>query len=123
MKRHTLIFPALAAFCGLMITPMLRAQAPAAPAAQKLEHLTKELKLTPQQKTQLVPILESEAPKVDAIRGNASLTKMQKMQELKAVHDQNDPQVKSILSPDQYQKLQEIRQKEVETSIKKKLNY
>jgi outer membrane murein-binding lipoprotein Lpp len=42
-----------------------RAQSPQ--SMQKIEQLTTQLQLTPQQKTQLAPILEAEAPKVQAI--------------------------------------------------------
>ena len=31
---------------------------------------------------------------------------MQRAQQIKAIHQQNDPQMKAILSPEQYQKLQ-----------------
>jgi len=78
--------------------------------------------LTPEQKRQLIPILVPEAPKVEAIKADSSLTKIQKLEQLKAVHDQTDPQVKAILSPEQYQKLQGIRRQEVERVVEKKLN-
>ncbi len=67
-------------------------------------------------------MLQQEGPKVEAIKSDTSLTKMQKIQQLKAVHAQTDPQVRSILSPDQYQKLQDIRQKEIDQAIKKRMN-
>ena len=89
--------------------------------AQKFEALANQLALTPQQKRQLIPILAAEAPKVEAIRADSSLSKMQKLEQLKAVHDQTDPQVKAILSTQQYQKLQDIRRQEVEQVIKKKV--
>jgi Spy/CpxP family protein refolding chaperone len=31
------------------------------------------------------------------------------MQQVRAIHQQTDPQMKAILSPEQYQKLKEIR--------------
>jgi hypothetical protein len=84
--------------------------------------LATQLALTPEQKRQLIPILVAEAPKVQAIRADSSLTRIQKLEQLKAVHDQTDPQVKAILSPEQYQKLQGIRRQELERVIEKKLN-
>jgi hypothetical protein len=39
--------------------------------------------------------------------------------QLNVVHEQIDPQVRSILTPAQYQKLQEIRKKDVEQAIRK----
>jgi hypothetical protein len=59
---------------------------------------------------------------VEAIKGDLSLSKVQKLEQLKAVHAQTDPQVRSILSPEQYQKLKEIRHKEIEQAVKKKLD-
>jgi len=46
---------------------------------------------------------------VQAIKNDNSLSKMQKMQQLRLIHQQSDPQMKAILSPDQYKKLQQIR--------------
>jgi periplasmic protein CpxP/Spy len=119
MKSRVFLIPAL--FCAGLLSTIHTAQAQSPQA--KLEHLAKELKLTPQQKVQMLPILETEGPKVEAVRGDPSLTKLQKLEQLKAIHDQTDPQVKSILNPGQYQKLQEIRQKDVEQAIKKKKSY
>jgi len=77
----------------------------------KLEEIAQYLNLTPQQKGTILPILADEAPKVRAIKGDPSLSRMQKMQRIKAIHQQNDPQMKAILSPEQYQKLQAMRHK------------
>jgi len=83
------------------------------PGLQKFEQLATQLQLTPQQKNQLIPILKAEAPKVQAIKADTSLSKLQKMEQLKSVHDETDPQVRSILTPQQYQKIQEIRRTEI----------
>ena len=91
-------------------------------APQKFQRLAAQLALTPEQKRQLIPILLAEAPKVQAIKNDPSLTKMQKLQQLKAVHDQTDPQVRTILMPEQYQKLQEIRRQELQRAVEQKLN-
>lgn len=91
-------------------------------AAQKFEQLSAQLALTPEQKRQLIPILAAEAPKVQAIKADSSLTKIQKLEQIKAIHDETDPQVKTILSPEQYQKLQGIRRQELERVVEKKLN-
>ena len=100
MKRLMVTVPVLC--LSLLFTPIqiqiLHAQSPE--ATQKLEQLAKQLKLTPQQKLQIAPILESEAPKIKAITGDPGLSKVQKMEQLKGVHDQTDPQMKSILTPE-----------------------
>jgi hypothetical protein len=75
----------------------------------KAQAMAQELNLTPQQKEKVLPILAAEVPKVQAIKNDNSLSRVQKMQQLRAIHQQNDPQMKAILSPEQYQKLQQIR--------------
>ena len=81
--------------------------------AAKLQAISQQLSLTPQQKAKVLPILADEAPKVEAVKNNSSLSGMQKMQQLRAIHQQTDPQMKAILSPEQYQKLQKIRQQTI----------
>jgi Spy/CpxP family protein refolding chaperone len=81
--------------------------------AAKLEAISQQLNLTPEQKAKVLPILADEAPKVQAIKNDNSLSKIQKVQQLRAVHQQTDPQMKAILSPAQYQKLQAIRQQTI----------
>jgi hypothetical protein len=114
------MIPALAiGLCAVFTPAPLNAQSQK--AAQKFEQLATQLALSPEQKRQLIPILVAEAPKVRAIKADSSLTKIQKLQQIKAIHDQTDPQVKAILSPEQYQKLQGIRRQELERVAEKKL--
>jgi hypothetical protein len=91
------------------------------PSAQqksaKLEEIAQYLNLTPQQKEKILPILADEAPKVRAIKDDPSLSRMQRAQRIKAIHQQNDPQMKAILSPQQYQKLQAMRHKSLSDAI------
>jgi periplasmic protein CpxP/Spy len=75
----------------------------------KLEAISQQLELTPQQKVKILPILRDELPKVEAIKNDNSIGKIQKVQQIRAIHQQTDPQMKAILSPAQYQKLQAIR--------------
>ena len=83
------------------------------PLFQRLEAISQQLDLTPQQKVKILPILRDELPKVQAIKNDNSLTRMQKVQQIRAIHQQTDPQMKAILSPEQYQKLQAIRQQTI----------
>jgi Spy/CpxP family protein refolding chaperone len=57
---------------------------------------------------------------VEAIKSNSSLSNLQKVQQIKAVHQQTDPQMKAILSPAQYQKLQTVRQQAVREAMEKR---
>jgi Spy/CpxP family protein refolding chaperone len=85
--------------------------------AAKLEAISQQLNLTPEQKAKVLPILAEEAPKVQAIKNDNSLSRTQKMQQIRAIHHQTDPQMKAILSPEQYQKLQGIRQQAIKDAI------
>ena len=71
MKRFITTFSLVGLGMVLLLAVAAQAQAPAAPGAsgqgQKLEALAKQLNLTSQQKMQLLPILEADAPKIQAI--------------------------------------------------------
>jgi Spy/CpxP family protein refolding chaperone len=115
----------MALFFGIsmLMATMSSAQQKSAqqPSAQqksaKLEQIAQYLNLTPQQKDKILPILADEAPKVRAIKEDPSLSRMQRAQRIKAIHQQNDPQMKAILSPEQYQKLQAMRHKSISDAI------
>jgi Spy/CpxP family protein refolding chaperone len=114
MKNH--IRPIAAALCFgtfVLVAPTSFAQTKAA----KLQAISQQLNLTPEQKAKVLPILADEAPKVQAIKNDNSLSSMQKIQQIKAIHRQTDPQMKAILSPAQYQKLQAIRQQAIKDAI------
>jgi hypothetical protein len=122
MKHRKVILTVLAfGMCMLFVTTLAsQAQTQNSVQAQKLNMAVKQLNLSPEQKIKLMPILEDEAPKVEAIKANASLTNLQKMERLRALHEQTNPQVQTILSPQQYEQLQQIRQHELEQTIQKK---
>ena len=82
-------------------------------ALSKAEAIAQQLNLTPEQKVKILPILRDEVSKVNAIKNDNSLGKIQKMQQIRAIHQQTDPQMKAILTPAQYQKLQTIRQQAI----------
>jgi len=112
MKKHTyLVTSALSVAMFALLAPTSFAQKGA--AMQKAQAIAQQLNLTPQQKEKVLPILANEVPKVQAIKNDNSLSKIQKIQQLKAIHQQTDPQMKAILSPEQYQKLRTIRQQTI----------
>jgi uncharacterized protein HemX len=121
MKKFTARFAALALVLGLVVAIAAKSQAQEPAQAQKLQALAKQLNLSPEQKMKLMPILEADAPKIQAIKNNSSLGGLQKLEQMKAVHAQSDPQVKAILSPTQYQQLQQIRQQEIHEAMEKKM--
>ena len=68
--------------------------------------IAKQLHLTREQAKQLLPILDSELLKLQAIRNNPSLSGEERLQQLQVLLDQLEPQVKTILTPQQYAQLQ-----------------
>jgi periplasmic protein CpxP/Spy len=116
MKNHThFAISALLIATFALLTPVSFAQKGA--AMSKAQAIAQQLNLTPQQKEKILPILIDEAPKVNAIKNDNSLSKMQKMQQVRAIHQQTDPQMKAILSPEQYQKLKQIRIQAVRDAV------
>ena len=89
--------------------------------AAKLQAISQQLSLTPEQKAKVLPILADEAPKIQKIRNDNSLSKIQEIQQIKAVHQQTDPQMKAILSPAQYQKLKTIRLQAIKEATQKRV--
>jgi hypothetical protein len=120
MKKNLAQLAAVTLMFGLFVAVAPTAQAQAPAQAQKLQALAKQLNLSPEQKMKLMPILEADAPKLQAIKSNTSLGPLQKMEQLKAIHAQSDPQIKSILNPQQYDQFQQIRQQEIQQAIAKK---
>jgi periplasmic protein CpxP/Spy len=120
MKRNVVFFAALA-LAGCVFVPgalhLARAQAqagePAAAAEQKLQQVSQVLNLSPTQKSQLEPILQAELPKLEAVKNNPSLSGREKKKQMKAIHNQTDPQVKAILNPTQYKQWESMRQNEI----------
>ena len=119
MRNRVLFFTAALLWCCMSVMPSgrLLAQTP----AEKLQSLSQTLSLTSQQKVEMLPILKQEAPKLEAIKNNPSLTGPQKVMQLRAIHEQTDPQVKAILSPQQYKEWQTIRQHEIDEAIQRKM--
>ena len=118
MKNRIVLFTAGLLCCGFF--PVLSTKLPAQTPEQKLQHLSQMLNLTAEQKGEMLPILQQEGPKLAAIKNNPNLTGPQKAMQLKAIHQETDPQVKTILSPQQYQEWQSIRHHEIEQAIKRK---
>jgi len=109
MKLRMLTFSTVAlCACVFLVSNMLQAQSP----EEKLQNLSQILALSPQQQSQLLPILKAEAPKLQALKSDPS--KRDKRKEMKAIHNQADPQVKAILSPTQYQQWKELRKQELD---------
>jgi len=114
-KPLTLHTTAACFFAFLILAPTSPAQKPA--AEEKVIALAQQLKLTPQQEVEVMPILKAEAPKFEAIKNDPSMSGMQKMEQLHAIHSENAPQLQKILTPAQYQELQAIREADIKKAV------
>ena len=117
-KPFTLLTSAACLLAFLFLAPTAPAQNPA--AEEKAIALAQQLKLTPQQEVEVLPILKAEAPKFEAIKNDPSMSGMQKMEALHAIHSENAPQLQKILSPEQYQQLQAIREADIKKAVEAK---
>jgi uncharacterized membrane protein len=114
-KPFTLLPSALCVLALLILALTALGQNPE--AEKKVIALAQQLKLTPQQEVEVLPILKAEAPKLEAIKNDPSLPPMQKMKQLHAIHAESAPQLQKILSPAQYQQLQAIREADIKKAI------
>ena len=115
MKHRIVVFTTVA-LCSCVLlgyASKLQAQTP----AEKLERLSQVLNLSPQQKVALLPILQAEAPKIEAIKNNPGMPLGEKAEQMRSIHQQADPQVETILSAQQYKEWQAIRNHEIEQAL------
>ena len=91
--------------------------------AQYQSCLQQQLSVSPQQSAKIVPILANEGQKVIAIRNDNLLSKVQKIQGVKALQKQSDQQLKAILSSAQYDKLQVGRKQAVRWATQPRLGW
>ena len=67
-----------------------------------LEHLTKELNLTPDQQAKVAPILEQAKPQIQQIHQEA-------MEKVRAIMENTGAQIRPLLTPQQQQKLDALK--------------
>ena len=68
-----------------------------------------KLNLSEEQQAQVKPIMQKAESEVKAVRENAALTPEQKKPQLQAIRENVDKQLQTILTPEQFQKLQQMR--------------
>ena len=84
------------------------------------DHAMKELNLSAEQKVQMKDIKNTFKGKMMAIRSDAALSKEQKHAKVKEVMDLHEGQVKTVLTPQQFTKLTEIKAKHRENRMSHK---
>ena len=92
-------------------------------AMQKLEKMASALQLTPAQKKQVAPILMEEAPKLQALKTNTSMRPMQKAMQMRQIANDTDAKLKPILTPQQYQTWEQMREQERQQMMQKMENH
>ena len=81
-----------------------------APNPQKqAEMISKKLNLSADQTAKLTPILTDRAQKFQALMQDQSLTPDQRHAQMKAIHENTEQQLATVLSPDQLQQLKSMR--------------
>ena len=76
---------------------------------QRMERLTEELKLTDAQKPKVKAVLEATAKKGQELRGDTSVPREELREKMQAIREQENKQLKEILTPDQYTKYEKMR--------------
>lgn len=70
-----------------------------------------ELQLTPDQKVKIASIVDDENKQIEAVRNDSSMSLEQKQQKVMQIRQEGSPKIKSILTPEQLQKLTAIQQR------------
>jgi Spy/CpxP family protein refolding chaperone len=91
-------------------------------AAAKLEKMAAALQLTPAQKQQVRPILMEEAPKLKALKSDTSTPPLQKAMKMRQITEATDAKLQPILTPEQYQKLQQMQTQERQQMMQQREN-
>ena len=76
----------------------------------RLEQLSKELKLTEEQKAQLQPILEDEQKQFQALRDDNTLTREERRAKFQEIRKSTQERMSSVLTSDQQAKLQKMNE-------------
>jgi protein CpxP len=121
--------PVLAVLLAVSVgSPVLQAQqgmgsaGDAGEAMAKLQKMSAELQLTPQQKEQIRPILMQEAPRMKSLKENTTMPKMQKARMMREISSETDAKMKPILNPEQYTKWEQMRAEERQQMMQKMEN-
>jgi hypothetical protein len=89
------------------------------PLTAMLDQFSIELGLNEQQRQQILPFLQQEAPKLKALKKDTSLKPEQKLEQLKQISDEIDAKITPLLDQQQQQKFQQIREQHRRELIEK----
>jgi hypothetical protein len=78
-------------------------------ARDRMQQIAQELNLTEDQKTQLKPLFKKEGEKLKVLRDDASLTREQRQEKVKAIREEFKKEVKPVLTAEQWEKWEKMR--------------
>ncbi len=119
--RHFLIATPLALTLSFGTAAMAQQTTDAPPATQGEHHhhapnpqkqaafLTKKLNLTADQSAKIEPILADRDQKVEALHTNQALSEQDRHEQMRAINQQTEQQMSTILTPDQMTQLKAMR--------------
>ena len=85
--------------------------APQAQSGNQPGSVEDELKLTPDQKAKLQPIIQDEMTQIRAVRDDSSLSMDQKMAKVDEIKKTSFPKIQAVLTPEQQKKLADMQQR------------
>jgi len=88
-------------------------------ARERMEPAKKDWNITDEQKAKLKAILQPQAEKFRALREDKNLTPQERMQKFKAMREELSPQIKEVLTPEQYAKWERARSQWFEKARKR----
>jgi periplasmic protein CpxP/Spy len=79
--------------------------------AQQLEGMTKRYNLSPDQQTQLKPILASQQQQMQALRADSSLSREDRMAKMQSIRADTKTKIEAVLNDDQKKQFEEDQQR------------
>lgn len=76
----------------------------AAEAAERMKQMAEELELTDAQKTEIREIMEAQRDKLEALRGDESLSRRKKLKKLRDLRETTRLEIRATLTPEQQKK-------------------
>src|ERR1700742_2483980 len=76
---------------------------------RQVEHLTRELNLTPDQAAKLEPTLANRDQQMEAIHKNGQLTQEAAREQMRALRQSTEQQLAGVLTPEQLQQMKQMR--------------
>lgn len=72
--------------------------------------MSKDLNLSDDQKEKLKPILQDEVQQMKSVQADNSLSTQQRRKKMREIHKTYEPQVQAVLTPEQKDKLKNMKQ-------------